>query len=159
MEISPIKISEPFENREIKFSGIWHDNSWRFKIYKITHKNNTPADEKTLEIAKSFANSCIAKYTDIAPVYGLGYIILHKGMDSNFIVVCFWAGENMLRTHVMISSIDKPYEYIDKTETGMTVCVWDAIIHNFERNAWVENILNKPEHPSPDEYINSIYLC
>ena len=155
INISPLVIKEKYEDRQVEFCGIWEDNSWKFKIYKITHKNNSPADEKIENTAKAFALKCVTTFTDIAALYGLGYIILHKGMDSNFIVINFWAGENMIRTHAFISTLENPYDYRDITETGMNVCVWDALIHNFERNSWVENILKNPDEPEIDKYMNS----
>ncbi len=156
-KISLIKISEKYEDRPFEFAGLWDDNGWKFKIYKITHKSNTPADEMTFDIAKDFAHVCIAKFTELAPAYGLGYLILHNGMDSNFIVVNFWVGENMLRTHTMISQLSSPYNYVETTHTGMNVCVWDAQIHIFERNLWVECVLSNPEDPDIDNYLASTY--
>ncbi|MEO8512683.1 MAG: hypothetical protein ABI543_03925 [Ignavibacteria bacterium] len=155
--MNPILISEKYESRPVKFTGLWEENGWKFKIYAITHKKNTIADEKTLNIAKVFAKKCTSRFRELAPAYGLGYIILHKGMNCNFIVVCFWVGENMIRTHSMISTIEKPNEYTEITETGMNVCVWDAEIHNFERNSWVENILSYPDNPNEDKYIQSVF--
>jgi hypothetical protein len=161
MNTSILKITEKYEDRPVEFGGIWEDGQWKFKIYRITHKKNTPADERTLEIAKDFAKDVVLDYTTkyeiAAPSYGLGYIILHKGMDSNFIVVSWWSGENMLVTRSMLASLNDQYNYFEITESGMNVCVWDMLIHSFERNSWVKNILESPYEPHIDMYMQNIY--
>jgi hypothetical protein len=156
MKIKPITITEKYEPRDTEFSGYWEDDRWRFKIYKVTHKKNPKADEKTLNIAKEFARKCIGEF-NMADYYGYGYLILHKGMDCNMIIVNIWAGENMITRFSLLSSLDDPYNYKDVTSTGMNVCVWDESIHYFERNSWVSHILLKPENPDPDAYMNETY--
>ena len=96
--IIPIHISEPYEDRPVNFLGVSGDSGWQFKIYSIVYKKNTQPDDRTIEMAKQFAKDSIEKYHYIADSYGLGYIIIHKGMDSNFIVVNWWLGENMVCT-------------------------------------------------------------
>ncbi len=78
-------------------------------------------------------------------------------MDSNFIVVNWWSGENMIVTRAMLAPLSDPYNYTEVTQTGMNVCVWDMQIHNHERNAWVESILKHPSSPMTEDYINSFY--
>jgi hypothetical protein len=161
MNISPIKITEKYEDRLIEECGILEVNGWKLKLYKITYRKNSPADEKTLDIAVNFfkdaAFDYTAKYDDMTPSYGLGYVILHKGMDSNFIAVNWWSGENMLVTRAMLAPLNDPCNYNEITQTGMNICVWDMLVHNHERNAWVESILKNPSSPKTEEYINSFY--
>ncbi len=63
MHISPIKITEKYEDRTIEQDGILDIDGWKLKLYKITYKNNTPADEKTLEIALNFFKDTAIDYT------------------------------------------------------------------------------------------------
>ncbi len=153
--INPIKISERYKDRETKFLGVWKEGDWQFKLYAITHPKNTIADERTLDLAKNFARDCLRRHADYAPAYGLGYIILHRGMDANFIAINWWAGENMLSSHPFLAPLERPYEYKQITETGLNACVWDALVHFHERNAWVEHILS-PSRPVPDGYLQSV---
>jgi len=161
MNISPINITEKYEDRSIEACGILNLDTWKLKLYKITYHKNSPADEKTLEIALNFFKDSATNYTSrydiFAPSYGLGYIILHKGMDSNFIVVNWWCGENMLVTRTMLARLNDPYNYTEITATGMNVCVWDMLVHNHERNSWVENILKNPASPKTGSYLNTFY--
>ena len=156
-EIIPIKISEPYKERPVNFLGITGDSGWRFKLYTITYENNTPPDEKTIATAKEFAKDCIEKYHYIADSYGLGYIIIHKGMDANFIVVNWWVGENMVCTHTFLAPLSNPNLYQEITHTGMNVCVWDTLVHFHERNAWVNHIMKNPKNPDAKGYLEDIY--
>jgi len=155
--IIPIHFTEPYEDRPVKFLELSEDKGWKFKIYAIVHKKNTPPDGKTIEIAKQFAKDCIEKYHYIADSYGLGYIIIHKGRDSNFIVINWWLGENMVCTHSFLSPLNNQYLYQEITHTGMNVCVWDSLIHSFERNAWVNFIMKNPDTPDIKGYLKAIY--
>lgn len=155
--IIPLQISEPYEERPIKLVEIAEDAGWTFKIYSVVYKKNAPPDERTIEMAKQFAKDCIEKYHYIADSYGLGYIIIHKGMDSNFIVINWWLGENMICTHTFLSPLNNQYLYQEITHTGMNVCVWDELVHYHERNAWVNFIMKKPACPDIKGYIADIY--
>ena len=155
--IIPIHFSEPYEDRPVEFLELSNNDGWRFKIYSIVYKKNSAPDERTIEIAKQFAKDCIEKYHYIADSYGLGYIIIHKGKDSNFIVINWWLGENMICTHSFLSPLNNSNLYQEITHTGMNVCVWDALIHFHERNAWVEFIMKNPDAPDINGYCESIY--
>jgi hypothetical protein len=150
-------VSEDYENRNILYSDLFQTNGWKFKVYTVTHKNNTPPDEKIRSIAEHLTIESLESYGKKMPGYGAGYIILHKGMDMNLLVINWWTGENMRCTVAYLSRINNPYEFIDVTESGCTVCVWDDLIHRFERDSWVENILSKSKNPDMDGYIKSIY--
>jgi hypothetical protein len=154
-KVNVIKISERYRDRETSFLGIWKNGEWRFKLYAITHPQNTIADDKTLGLAKEFARDSLRRHAEFSPAYGLGYIILHRGMDANFIVINWWAGENMLSSHPFLAPLEKPYDYKEITATGLNVCVWDVLVHFHERNAWVEHILS-PSSPNPEGYMQSV---
>jgi hypothetical protein len=42
-----------------------------------------------------------------------------------------------------------------KTPTGLTACVWDAALLAYERQAWVDAVLNNPNGPSIEQYLSA----
>ncbi len=153
----PVLLSERYRDRHVEFRGVWAESGWRFKMYAITHHGNSPADERTTEIAKTFARRWLNEFGALTPAYGVGYILLHKGMDSNYIVVTWFAGENMICTHSAASPRLDPYNFKSITHTGLNTCVWDALLHKFERDAWVRQIMT-PETPDVEKYVSDVYV-
>lgn len=160
--LNSISLSEPYLPRRTEFKGVWHDKGWNFKIYTITHSGNREADGQTLDIAK---NKCrklrhggiLGKYSPSTVIHGLGYIILHKSKDTNYIVISWWVGENRLCKFVFFSTPDKPYQYKNLTSSGMTSCVWDAVVHHFENNLWINEVMKKSPQPDIKSYLEQYY--
>lgn len=151
-----IKITEAYQERDTVFREVLRAGEYRFKVYTITHKSNKQ-DAETYKIASELAEKCVNEHTVDTPGYGPGYIIIHKGMDGNFIIIGWWSNENMVCLRGYYSSREMPLEFRDETFTGRIICVWDEKIHHHERNAWVKHILSKPAEPDTDAYMNSIY--
>lgn len=156
MARSPIRISENYADRPTRFKGIWTIGHWRFKVYTITHHSNTEADERTAEIAGKLAAKLTTQHGSQFDSYGLGYIILHRGMDSNFIVITWWAGENTAFTFSYLSALKQHYRYRNLNPSGCGACVWDALIHFHERNAWVQHVLRDASKPNVDGYLRDV---
>jgi hypothetical protein len=150
--LSSIQFTEPYRDRKTEFLGIWENDSWKLKLYAITHHGNSRADENTIAIAGQLVQEALANHSHHARAYGLGYIIIHRGMDCNFIVVSWWAGENMRISRAFMATLHAPDDYHDITATGMTVCVWDEMVHAHERDAWVTLVMT-PASPDVAGYL------
>lgn len=152
-----IILTEPYRDRAIESSGIWEHEEWKFKVYRITHPSNEPATSEIMETAKSIALGIVTKNAPSFDHHHCGYIIVHKGMDSNLVAINFWAEANMIVRFVFVSSLDDPGNFKDVTSLGYSACVWDELVIDFERNAWVNYILKRPEDPDWGNYFDSFY--
>ena len=85
--------------------------------------------------------------------YSVGFLGIHDGRGANFVFLDFWANENELYHHVFVSPADKPEQLDYVTPSGLTACVWDLRVLCFERQAWVDAILNNPEGPDLERYL------
>lgn len=155
-------LSEPYQPRMTRYKGVWSDKGWNFKIYTITHQGHSEADEHTLEIAK---NKCrklrhggaLGKYAPRTVLHGLGYIILHRAKDLNFITISWWVGENHLCRYVFFSTFDKPFQFKNLTSSGMTNCVWEGLVHNYENKLWIEEVMKKSPQADIKSYLEHHY--
>ncbi len=157
-----VVFSEPYQPRKTNYKGIWHDKGWNFKLYTITHPGSREPDDQTLDIAK---NKCrklrhggsLERYAPRTVIHGLGYIILHRSKDTNYIIINWWVGENRLCKFVFYSTPDKPYQYKNLTSSGLTSCVWDSLIHQFENNLWISEVMKKSPEPDIKSYLERTY--
>ncbi len=85
--------------------------------------------------------------------YGLGFLGVHQGRGANFVFIDWWADENELHHHVYVSSPSAPERLEYGMPTGPIACVWDMVVMSFERQAWLETILNNPAGPDPEAYL------
>ncbi|MBY7142653.1 hypothetical protein KFZ56_06090 [Virgibacillus sp. NKC19-3] len=63
--------------------------------------------------------------------------------------VDWWTNENELIHHVYVASHENPTDFEYVTPTGLIACCWDLKVLNFERDSWIEQVLNNPKGP-PD---------
>ncbi|MFS1518695.1 isochorismatase [Bacillus sp. SCS-151] len=147
------KLKQPYKQRPIRFMEILNHHDWKLKVYGISYENELPNPD-LINHAKSVTLSKLPAISDI--VYGVGYIGIHDGRDSNFVFLDWWQDENELHHHVFISPKDNPSALIEMTHTGISACVWDLKIIGFERQAWLDSVLNNPKGlPDLNSYLKS----
>jgi len=154
--LNRMKIRNKYEDRPIRSHPAWIAGKWQFKIYSIVHPSNTPPSEAEWEGAKRLVERAIAPYQSAEEETGTGYIIYHKGFDSNYFVVSWWARENMLRMFPYASTLMNPGQFT-LVRDGLNICVWDMLIHSHERDAWVKHVLSVPQDPDLKGYVDDKY--
>ncbi len=148
-----IEVSSPYTKREARFLELWRPNHWQIKCYGIAHPDRDLPDDTMLTAAKDLL-------TDVLPSahskehHGVGFLIIHAAREAVFLLLDLWAGENMLRQHLFASTYDNPTEFRDLADTGLMACVWEMSIQSFERQAWVECVLDNPQGPSLAAYLS-----
>lgn len=127
-----------YQKRPIRCLDVWVprelDLEWQLKVYGISYAAEQPSSE-LIEIAKALAiNEALPQAVDH---YGLGFIGVHQGQDSDFIFVDWWANRNELHHHVFTAGKQENSTFSYKTPSGLSACVWDLFVQNFERQAWI----------------------
>ncbi|HEV2130530.1 MAG TPA: hypothetical protein VGR27_05485 [Longimicrobiaceae bacterium] len=85
--------------------------------------------------------------------YGVAVLIAHEGREGCFVLLSWWAGENMLQHHVYFAPAEPPFEFEYLSPTGVVACVWELAVLAFERDAWVDAVLANPSGPDLDAYL------
>ncbi len=65
------------------------------------------------------------------------------------------ADENELNHHVYVSHGQDPDRLEYQTPTGLIACAWDLRVLCFERDAWVELVLNSHAEPDIEGYLET----
>ncbi len=147
-----LKLSEPYSKRPIRFLELLTRNGWQLKIYGIAHTGERPPGE-LVDAAKKIATEVVDSIPLHHTTYGVGFVGVHAGRGENQIFVDVWANENELLHSVFVSPSDKPQQLATAPQGHNTACVWDLHLQYFERQAWVEEALAKPESPDIEAYL------
>lgn len=137
-----------YEQRTISYLETWEPSPWKLKVYGIAYRREKPEIELIQAAKRAAESDALLK---AAENYGVGFIGIHQGMDSNFVFVDWWANGNELHHHVYISPPENIEELKYQSSGGPVACVWDLYLIGFERQAWVETVLMSPE---PNNYAN-----
>jgi hypothetical protein len=73
--------------------------------------------------------------------YGVGFVVVHEAHSFNTVIVDWWEMVNELRHHVFRASPDAPRSFHEITASGESVCVWELRVQAFERQAWLDTVL------------------
>ena len=139
-----------YEKRVVSFLELWEVGHWRLKVYGIAYRKAKP-DQDLVDAAKRIAElDALPRAVDN---YGVGFIGVHQGFDSNFVFVDWWANENELHHHVYVSPLDDLADLNYETPTGLSACVWDLFVMGFEREAWVSQVLQAPDADDFEAYL------
>jgi len=147
-----IALQERYRPRPVRFIELWDEGGWRLKVYGIAYDRQLPRPE-LVAAAKRVARERLAQSAEALHHYGVGFLGVHDGRGGNFIFLGIWADENELYQHVYASPKDQPGA-LSYVTTGLTACVWDLWVMGFERQAWVDSVLDNPGGANLDAYLH-----
>jgi hypothetical protein len=79
-----------------------------------------------------------------------GFTIAHRGVSAALSIVYWWANENELHADFFVAPLDAPDQLGAYESTGIT-CVWELEVIDFERRAWLQDVLIEGD---PDAYLS-----
>jgi methylmalonyl-CoA/ethylmalonyl-CoA epimerase len=119
--------------------GVLNKRGWRLKRYRI-HAPGRESGEQDWEKGIESIAGLLPQPPRAAGRVGAGFVIEHPGRGMDYLVLCWWDAENELFNRVLTCDPAKPGTWMLAT-SGTTACVWDLVVVNFERDAWVETML------------------
>lgn len=124
-----------YEPRTIRFIRREELGDWRLKVYGI----GTHAPDARPEFVDATVEAAITVLPDGG---GAGFVIAHDARSAGLGIVYWWENENEIHRRFFASPLDDPaaLEPFDGTGLG---CVWELEVINFERRAWLEDVLKK----------------
>ena len=126
-----------YEPRTIRFIRREDLGEWRLKIYGIgTHAPDARPDfvDATLAAAR----------TVLPPGGGTGFVIAHDARTAGLGLVYWWDNDNEIHGRFFASPLDDPTALVPNDGTGLA-CVWEMEVLDFERRAWLEDVLKNDD--------------
>ena len=139
---------QAYRPRHIAFKELREVNDWKVKVYTIskTGQFDHPVFYQNvinqLEGWLSMENGFNASHENTA------FLILHAGSEGIFSLINWWVGENMLNTHIFLTDPNEPHTFKKISGDGLSPCIWELEVINYERVAWTKHVLK--QHASPD---------
>jgi hypothetical protein len=69
-----------------------------------------------------------------------GFTIAHDARSAGLGLVYWWANDNEIHARFYASPLDDPANLTPYTGAGMS-CVWELEVIDFERRAWLQDVL------------------
>jgi len=126
-----------YEPRHITFLA----RDGRLKHYGIATRGDEPRTDLAVATRRAAAQ--------IVPPGAYGFTIAHDATSAGLAIVYWWANENEIHNRVFASPLDDPGALEPADGTGMA-CVWELEVIEFERRAWLEDVLKGGDH---DRYL------
>lgn len=152
--MSGIELSADYEPRPVRFLEMWQPDEWRIKVYGISVSDDGPSPS-LVAAGKELALKELPRPARTSNRYGVGFLIVHEGADGNYVLVEWWVGENMLKSHVFTAPTGRfePEDFRYVTPTGLCACIWELHVMHFERTAWITSVLDREGGPDLEEYL------
>lgn len=91
----------------------------------------------------------------------VGFLILHYGMEDNYLLVSQWYDADMLKHWVRGSVVDAEGNttFAPLAQRDLIACVWELEVIRFERDAWVNTVLaqGRLDKSSLDAYLGTTF--
>jgi hypothetical protein len=136
-------LQERYAARSIRFLALWQCGDWRIKLYGLAYRASSPDDSLIAAARRLFATS-LPQPAVTEERCGVGFAAVHQGRGSNLVFVDWWANENELFHHAWVSTPANAGSFTYVSPTGLTACVWDLALIDFERRAWISSVLSPP---------------
>ena len=79
---------------------------------------------------------------EVVPDGAVGFTIAHAAASAGLAIVYWWANENEIHSRVFAAPQDDPGALEPADGTGMA-CVWELEVIDFERRAWLQDVLKR----------------
>jgi hypothetical protein len=126
-----------YKSRSIRFIRNAQIGDWRLKVYGIgTHAPDARPEfvAATLDAARGV----------LPEGGGAGFVIAHDATSAGLGLVYWWANENEIHGRFFLSPFDDVDNVTPIDGTGLA-CVWELEILDFERRAWLEDVLKNDD--------------
>jgi hypothetical protein len=145
------RVSEAYRARPVRFRELREAGGWRVKIYSIVY-GSAPLDWPVYEEVLPRALASLPQPAIAPGRPGVGFAIAHQGRGVHYLVLNWWANENEYFNRVFVREFGEGTSW--RLAAGdEAACVWDLEIVWFERQAYVQSVLARPDAPDLDGYL------
>jgi hypothetical protein len=137
--------------RSLRFIRRERLGDWRLKVYGIATESHMPRPE-LVEATVDLARAVLPEPATGGERSGIGFVIAHDAATVCFGLVYWWQAANELHQRVYTSPRDDPRTLIPIAAPAAG-CVWELGIIDFERRAWVDDVLANPAGPDIERYM------
>jgi len=148
-----LRLAGPHRTRPIRFLRAERIAGWRLKLYTIATHGQTARPEfidETLRRAPDVFGAWPGATGDVR--HGVGFVTAHDAATACIALYYWWQSFNELHLQIHIGPRDDP-RAMTRFEGQAAGCVWELEIVDFERRAWLADVLANPAGPDVERYL------
>ena len=154
-----MQLRRTYCKRPVRFLHLAEDAGWKMKVYGIRYRPTGPnaadseyPDPDIVAYSEEFLLSQLPQPAATPDRHGVGFLIIHQGEHRNWMLLDWWYDQEILKQRLYSSPLYSPRQ-ITPAEVDLCACTWELAVHGFERQAWVETVLNNDAGPDLDAYL------
>lgn len=143
----------PHRTRPIRFLRHETISGWHLKVYTIAPHGQTvrPAFlDETLRRVPEVYGTWPGEPDDLR--HGIGFVIAHDATASCIALYYWWQSFNELHQHILVGPKHDPAA-MTRFAGQAAGCVWELEVIDFERRAWLADVLASPDGPEVERYL------
>lgn len=144
---------EAYRDREIDFYRVLEIAGWQVKVYTITNKAQFSAAAIRDQVIAYLPTWLRIPGESGLPVYKHAFLIIHEAREGVWILLNWWTGGEMIQRSTWFVANEVPAEVLHQPKHDGLVCVWELEVIFHERKAWIKHVLQHPETPCFDRYL------
>ncbi|MGH3034940.1 MAG: isochorismatase [Gaiellaceae bacterium] len=144
-------LEAPYEPRPIRFIRREDIDDWRLKLYGIALAGNE-AREELVAATRDLAAAILPRPAVSDDRYGVGFATAHDAATFCIALIYWWQSANELHQRIYLSPQDDPAA-LTQVADQPAGCVWELAVVDFERRAWLEDVLANPSGPDVELYL------
>jgi hypothetical protein len=152
MTAATIALKAPYKARHVRFVRREEVEGWRLKLYSIALNGKEPSPE-CVGATRDLAASGLPQPPVADDRYGVAFATAHDATSLYIALIYWWQSENELHQRIYVSPKGEPISFT-QVENQPAGCVWELAIVDFERRAWIEDVLAGPAGPDLERYLD-----
>lgn len=130
-----------YKSRHFVFEDVWEFGGMRLKAYLVTTSHEHSVPQELIVNAKAYIDLTLPEIrTQEGEDHGLGYVILHMGEMRNWLLIHWWAYENIAMGMLASAEIGVT-QFKSEDHRRFNACVWEHVVINHERDAWIDKVM------------------
>jgi hypothetical protein len=144
-------LEAPYKPRHVRFIRREDVEGWQLKLYGIAVNGQEPRPD-FVAATRDLAAQVLPQPPAGEDHYGVGFAIAHDARSVGIALIYFWKSENELHQRIYVSPKDDSaaFTQVDNQPAG---CVWELEVVDFERRAWLQDVLSNPDGPDIEAYL------
>jgi hypothetical protein len=149
--VGSIELRGVHRPRPIRFAGVHRLDDWIVKLYAIALPGEGP-DEALMHAALRTAERVLPRPARADGRHGAGFVVVHQAADFAFVLVDWWYGENEIHQKLFSAPPSRPAALAPHFNDAIG-CIWELSVTDFERRAWIRDVLTNPSGPDIGLYL------
>jgi hypothetical protein len=138
--------------RPIRYLRAERVGDWRLKLYSIATDGDTArpvlVDEAVRRAEAIFPSPALGDDR-----HGVGFITVHDARTVAIALYYWWQSFNELHQRILVGPKADPGAMTPLVHASAG-CVWELEVIDFERRAWLSDVLANPDGPDVERYLS-----